>query len=307
MPNEERRRRGASAPLTVAELLARQNRQVQDRDADQPTMPFGRRPAAFARTDDTSDNEVTQPISPVGPAGPARHKSARDSELYVGELLRREGRADDHDRGKSISVTKLVAAASGGVALAGTVAFGLSHLISPAAPTPLAEVKLDRAPGVVAAGSQPGTVGQVLGAPPATVPSSTSTQGANTADAKPGTPANTPAKQSTGSQQGATNPGQAAPAGSATAGTTSRASTTAPTSQSSTSQPAGTSTTAPTSSAPASSSTQQPASSASSTPTSSSTPTTTTTAPSSGLNVGILGLNVSLEPLGGFDFFSPAH
>ncbi|GAA1357704.1 hypothetical protein GCM10009660_60370 [Catellatospora bangladeshensis] len=119
MSNEDKRRRrdGSTAQLSVADLIARREAETQPipRITDEETVRF-----------------------------PAANLSGR--ELHITELLRREGRAGEEERGGGLSVPKLVAMASGGVVLAGTVAFTATNLLSSPDERPLAEVRFDTRP-----------------------------------------------------------------------------------------------------------------------------------------------------------------
>lgn len=90
------------------------------------------------------------------PGGKARKQPAR--ELHITELLKREGRSDDTQRG-GFTVGKLAAAASGGVVLCGTVAFAASSWLSSPDERPLAEVRFDER--AQARGASAGTEGVV--------------------------------------------------------------------------------------------------------------------------------------------------
>ena len=79
-------------------------------------------------------------------------------ELHITELLRREGRADDTQNG-GFTVGKLAAAASGGVVLCGSVAFGASSWLSSPDERPLAQVRFDER--AQARGASTGTEGVV--------------------------------------------------------------------------------------------------------------------------------------------------
>jgi chemotaxis protein histidine kinase CheA len=79
-------------------------------------------------------------------------------ELHITELLRREGRADDTQRG-GFTVGKLAVAASGGVVLCGSVAFAASSWLSSPNERPLAEVRFDER--AQARGASAGTEGVV--------------------------------------------------------------------------------------------------------------------------------------------------
>ncbi len=90
------------------------------------------------------------------PGSKPRKQPAR--ELHITELLKREGRSDDTQRG-GFTVGKLAAAASGGVVLCGTVAFAASSWLSSPDERPLAEVRFDER--AQARGASAGTEGVV--------------------------------------------------------------------------------------------------------------------------------------------------
>jgi len=110
-------------------------------------------------TDDITPEsfEPTVKFKPVkAPGSKARKQPAR--ELHITELLKREGRSDDTQRG-GFTVGKLAAAASGGVVLCGTVAFAASSWLSSPDERPLAEVRFDER--AQARGASAGTEGVV--------------------------------------------------------------------------------------------------------------------------------------------------
>ncbi len=93
---------------------------------------------------------------PKHPGSKPRKQPAK--ELHITELLRREGRADDTQNG-GFTVGKLAAAASGGVVLCGSVAFGASSWLSSPDERPLAQVRFDER--AQARGASTGTEGVV--------------------------------------------------------------------------------------------------------------------------------------------------
>ncbi|MFI9007301.1 hypothetical protein ACIGNX_08745 [Actinosynnema sp. NPDC053489] len=295
MSNDDKRRRqdGSTAKLSVADLIARREAETQPipRITDDPVA---------ARAGDDEDT-VRLPAAALA----AANLSGR--ELHVTELLRREGRAGEEERGGGFSVPKLVAMASGGVVLAGTVAFTASSLMTSPDERPLAEVRFDARP----AARPTNTLTKDLGAAAAqqqaqqaqvetttTTPEQTEQAPQTTTQRAPRPVTQQPAttQQQTQAQQ------QVPTTTNAPAPTTSspRATTPAPTT---------TTTPPPPSSSPRPSSTAPSSTTPSSTAPSSTTPSSTTpsTAPSdagSGLGLDLGGI---LDPLGGFDFFAPAN
>ncbi|WP_309115180.1 hypothetical protein [Saccharothrix sp.] len=259
MSNDDKRRRrdgSTTTQLSVAELLARREAETQPipRITDEETVRFK----------------------------PAPNLSGR--ELHITELLKREGRAGEEERGGGFSVPKLVAMASGGVVLAGTVAFTASNLLSSPDERPLAEVRYDTRPAARATN----TVGKDL-APAAAAQQQAPQTAESTTDTT--TPSQTATKKPRATQQPAP--------------TTTTTTEQAP----ATEQPASTTTTTPTTTTTTpSSETPPPTSSSSSTPSSpdSSTPPTSTSPSTPGLGLG-LDLGGILNPIGGFDFFAPAE
>lgn len=120
MSNEDKRRRqdGSTTRLSVAELLARREAETQP----VPVVP----------------EAGTVRIAPVAPPLSGR-------ELHITELLRREGHHGEENRG-GLAISRLVAIASGGVVLCGSVAFGASQWLSSPDERPLAEVRFDTRP-----------------------------------------------------------------------------------------------------------------------------------------------------------------
>ncbi|MBB5806111.1 membrane peptidoglycan carboxypeptidase [Saccharothrix ecbatanensis] len=283
MSNDDKRRRqdGSTAKLSVADLLAR-------REAE--TQPIPR------ITERINDDEETVRFSAAALASaasksPVTNLSGR--ELHITELLRREGRAGEEERGGGFSVPKLVAMASGGVVLAGTVAFSASSLMSSPDERPLAEVRFDAR--AAARGTNPLT--KDLGAAAAKQQQAQQAQAETTTT----TPEQTP--QQTAEQTTRRAP-QPAPRQTTTTTTEQAPATEAPTStsqQTTTPPPPSTSTGTTTPAPPPSTSTPPPASSGTTTPPPPSEPND----PGIGLDIG-LDLGGILSPLGGFDFFAPA-
>ncbi|HEX6345743.1 hypothetical protein [Umezawaea sp.] len=245
--------------------------------------------------------EDTVRFTPVTPpaalsTAPISRQSLSGRELHVAELLRREGRPADEERG-GMKISKLVAIASGGVVLCGTVAFGASQWLGSPDERPLADVRFDDRPAARGSNNTNGGIGALAlpGTPPSTTTAETTTQQRTQEQAAPqqqAQPRSAPTQQQAPATQSpdtrTTNP-------------------TTPTSESTTQSPSpatGTPTSPGTTTPPPSSSTPPP-SSDSTTPPSSSTPPPSSTppsseAPSNGIDLGIdLGLS-----LGGFDFFA---
>ncbi|TWP45196.1 hypothetical protein FKR81_39635 [Lentzea tibetensis] len=280
MPNEDKRRRldgATTTQLSVAELIAR-------REAETQEIPVITDAVIADIEDDT--NEPTIRFTAVTPK-PRKATTPGGRELHITELLRREGRAEDAAETGGFAVGKLVAAASGGVVLCGTVAFGASSWLSSPDERPLAEVRFDER--VQARGSSdngvvkiptktqdqqvPGTESaeETQQAQPRVAPYTQQQQ-----QQKPGTQTPAPTEEQTSNQtpsEPSTPPATTTPPSSET-----------PTPPSSTSPPP-----------PQSSSTPTPPPSSSTPP-----PSSTPTAPVK-VDLGVL------DPLlGGFDFFAPA-
>lgn len=275
MSNEDKRRRrdGSTAQLSVAELLAR-------REAETQPIPVYR--------DDAEDTVRFKAVTPSPLSG---------RELHIAELLRREGRPADEERG-GMSISRLVAIASGGVVLCGSVAFGASQWLSSPDERPLADVRFDDRPAARNS-SNSGDLGAVAmreAQPGTNTPAAGTTTPTQQQQQAPGTQA--PGTQTPGTQ----TPGTSSSTGTSTSDPTSQSptpgkSTTAPPSSSNTQAP-------PSSSSPTPPSSTTPPPSSSTPPPSSSTPTPppSSTAPDSG---GLLGLGVGVGlGLGGFDFFA---
>ncbi|MEU4740516.1 hypothetical protein AB0G02_08605 [Actinosynnema sp. NPDC023658] len=280
MSNDDKRRRqdGSTAKLSVAELLAR-------REAE--TQPIPR----------ITDDEETVRFSAASLSSAAGATNLSGRELHVTELLRREGRAGEEERGGGFSVPKIVAMAGGGVVLAGTVAFTASNLMSSPDERPLAEVRFDARPAARATNTLTKDLGaaaaqqraqQTQAETTTTTPEQT-TQAAETTTQRAPRPATQQQPTTTTQQQTSTT-------------------TQAPTTSSSTPTTTTTPSTSTTTPAPPSSSSQPPSSSTppSSTPPSSTTPSTPP-ADDDGSGLGLdLDLGKILNPIGGFDFFAPS-
>jgi hypothetical protein len=291
--NDDKRRRqdGSTAKLSVADLLARREAETQpipritDGAGDRTTLS-----RATERTVDRStDDEETVRFSKAALAAGTTNLSGR--ELHITELLRREGRAGEEERGGGgFSVPKLVAMAGGGVVLAGTVAFTATNLMSSPDERPLAEVRFDARPAARATN----TLTKDLGAAAA---KQQEVQQQTQAETTTTTPEQRAAQQPT---QRAPRPTTQQP----TTTTTTQAPTTqspSPSSEQTTTPAPSTSTTTP---APPSDSGQP----SSSTPPSSTQPSTPPSDDDSGIGLDLgLDLGGILNPIGGFDFFAPAN
>ncbi len=258
--------------------------------------------------DDEEDTVRFQAVTPPAALStvPVSRQSLSGRELHVAELLRREGRPADEERG-GMKISKLVAIASGGVVLCGTVAFGASQWLSSPDERPLADVRFDDRP---AARNSNNTGGIGALALPGQLPG---TSTAETGTTQQQTQEQAPQQQ----EQPRSVPTQStqAPVAQAPVAQTPDAQTTqpaAPTSESTSERPTPdkgtpttpdpTTTTPPTSSTSPSASTPSTGSSkppSSSTPPSSSAPSSsapTSSAPSTGIGLGL--------SVGGFDFFA---
>ncbi|MDT7785454.1 MAG: hypothetical protein QOF58_3873 [Pseudonocardiales bacterium] len=148
MSIEDHRRRlngtaESTGQLSVAELIAR-------REAETVEIPV--------ITDDITPEAFEPTIKFKSVKVPGSKKKQPMKELHITELLRREGRSDDTQRG-GFTVGKLAVAASGGVVLCGSVAFAASSWLSPTDERPLAEVRFDER--AQARGASAGTEGVV--------------------------------------------------------------------------------------------------------------------------------------------------
>jgi hypothetical protein len=145
---DHRRRLNGSAEstgqLSVAELIARREAET----VEIPVITDDITPEAF---------EPTIKFKSVRAPGSKPRKQPM-KELHITELLRREGRTDDTQRG-GFTVGKLAVAASGGVVLCGSVAFAASSWLSSPDERPLAEVRFDER--TQARGASAGTEGVV--------------------------------------------------------------------------------------------------------------------------------------------------
>ncbi|MFT7836503.1 hypothetical protein Q5530_10165 [Saccharothrix sp. BKS2] len=276
MSNDDKRRRrdGSTAQLSVADLVAR-------REAE--TQPIPR---------------ITEVEPETVRFKPAANLSGR--ELHITELLRREGRAGEEERGGGLPVPKIVAMAGGGVVLAGAVAFTASSLVSSPDERPLAEVRFDARQAARATN----TLTKDLTA-------AAKQQEVQQAQAETTTDA--PEQTTTQRTQRATQPQQRqvplaqAPTSTQAPSTTTNQTTTPPSTSTTTPPPSSTSTPPPpsSSSVPPSSSTTPP----STTPSSadpSTPPPSSSEQPAPGVGIG-LDLGGILEPIGGFDFFAPSN
>ncbi|GGU63841.1 hypothetical protein [Lentzea flava] len=294
---DHRRRLNGSAEstgqLSVAELIAR-------REAETVQFPV--------ITDDITPEMFHEPDEPtikfksVKSPG-SKPKKQPMKELHITELLRREGRADDTQRG-GFTVGKLAVAASGGVVLCGSVAFAASSWLSPTDERPLAEVRFDER--AQARGASAGTEGVVK--LPSNKPQqddATEPQSADpTTDPTPRVAPyvqqqqqQRPTQQTQTQQTPTQQPTSEAPTASTPSSSTP--STTTP------SQPS----TTPSSNSPA-----PPPSSSSTQPSNSTAPSTSNPLPTPSnpvdvsVDLGLLDpvLNTVGDAVGGFDFFAPA-
>ncbi|MFI6099035.1 hypothetical protein ACIA8G_26065 [Lentzea sp. NPDC051213] len=288
MSIEDHRRRlsdsaESTGQLSVAELIAR-------REAE--TMPIP------VITDDITPEafEPTIKFKSVKAPG-SKPKKQPAKELHITELLRREGRSDDTQRG-GFTVGKLAVAASGGVVLCGSVAFAASSWLTSPDDRPLAEVRFDER--AQARGATAGTDG-VVKLPSNKTPEQDATE---TQQADPTTDPTTRVApyvqqqrptQQTQTQQPTQNPTSETP----TASTPSSQPETTP------SQP----------STPPSSQTPPPPSSSTANPPSSNTPPSSNPLPTPSnpvdvsVDLGLLDpvLNTVGDTVGSFDFFAPAN
>jgi len=276
--NEDKRRRrdGSTTQLSVADLIARREAETQ--------------PIPIIRIDDTEpepEAEDTVRFAPV------RSTSLSGRELHVAELLRREGRPADEERGGGLSMSRLVALASGGVVLCGSVAFGASQWLSSPDERPLADVRFDTRPAARATNAQgqialnaPGVQPQT---PTSTTDPTTQTQVAQQPVGKRSAPA--PQQPDTGSPT-------VDPTVDPTTPPSSESTTTPPPPPPvDTTTPPPNPTPPPVDSVPPTTSTTPPPSSAQ--------PPSSTPAPAPSTGLGIrLDLGKVIEPLGGFDFFA---
>ncbi|KOV80646.1 hypothetical protein [Nocardia sp. NRRL S-836] len=139
----------STGQLSVAELIARREAETMPI----PVITDDITPEAF---EPTIKFKAVRTPDPKHPGSKPRKQPAK--ELHITELLRREGRADDTQSG-GFTVGKLAVAASGGVVLCGTVAFGASSWLSSPDERPLAQVRFDER--AQARGASTGTEGVV--------------------------------------------------------------------------------------------------------------------------------------------------
>lgn len=245
-------------------------------------------------TDDMTPEAFEPTIKFKSVKAPGSKTKQPAKELHITELLRREGRADDTQRG-GLTVGKLAVAASGGVVLCGSVAFAASSWLSGPDERPLAEVRFDER--AQARGASVGSEGVVK------LPSN-KTQQDDTTETASADPTQQPTQARVAPyvqtpQQRATQTPTQQPT------QTQQPTSQTPTASSPSSETETTPSTLPPSDSPAPppSSTQVPP--PSSTPPSSSNPLPT---PSNPVDVSIdLGiLDPVLNTVGGFDFFAPA-
>ncbi len=296
MSIEDHRRRLNSAAestgqLSVAELIARREAET----VEIPVITDDITPEAF---------EPTIKFKPVkAPGGKAKKQPMK--ELHITELLRREGRADDTQRG-GFTVGKLAVAASGGVVLCGSVAFAASAWLSPTDERPLAEVRFDER--AQARGASAGTEGVVK------LPSN-KTQQEDATETQAADPTTEQTKTRVAPYVQTQQPQR--PAQQTQQTPTQQTPTQQPTSQTPTSSTPSSQTSQP--STPPSSETPPPppppSSSSSVAPPSSSTPPASNPLPTPSnpvdvsVNLGILDpvLNTVGDTVGGFDFFAPVN
>ncbi|RDI33570.1 hypothetical protein DFR72_102825 [Lentzea flaviverrucosa] len=292
MSIEDHRRRlngtaESTGQLSVAELIAR-------REAETVEIPV--------ITDDITPEAFEPTIKFKSVKAPGSKKKQPMKELHITELLRREGRADDTQRG-GFTVGKLAAAASGGVIICGSVAFAASSWLSSPDERPLAEVRFDER--AQARGASAGTEGVVK------LPSNKTQQAdaTETQQADPTTSADPTTRVAPYVQTQQQRPTQQAQ-------TPTQQPTQQPTSQTSTTPSTSTETSTP-STPPSSETPPPPPSSSTATPPSGSTPPpsseTPLPPPSNPVDVSVdLGLldpvlNTVGDTVGGFDFFAPVN
>lgn len=284
---DHRRRLSGSAEstgqLSVAELIAR-------REAETVEIPV--------ITDDITPEAFEQTVKFKPVKSPGKKKQPM-KELHITELLRREGRADDTQRG-GFTVGKLAAAASGGVIICGSVAFAASSWLSSPDERPLAEVRFDER--AQARGASSGTEGVVK------LPSNKTQQSdASETQAAPTTEETTRVAPYVQTQQQRPTQQQTQ--------TQTQQPTQQPSSETSTSTTPSTPTetsTPPSSQTPPppSSSTTPPSSGSTSTPPSSDNSTPPPSNPVDvSVDLGVLDpvLDTVGDVVGGFDFFAPAN
>jgi hypothetical protein len=272
----------STGQLSVAELIARREAET----VEIPVITDDITPEAF---------EPTVKFKPVRAPG-SKLKKQPMKELHITELLRREGRADDTQRG-GFTAGKLAVAATGGVVLCGSVAFAASSWLSSPNERPLAEVRFDER--AQARGASAGTEGVVK------LPSNKTQQTDET-----GTPQADPTTEQTRTRVAPYVQAQQ-PAQQTQQPTQQKPTSETPpvTSTPSTSQETSKPSTPPSSETP-----PPPTSSTSANPPSSNAPSSTKNplpTPSNpvdvSVNLGILDpvLNTVGDAVGGFDFFTP--
>ncbi|USX50780.1 hypothetical protein [Lentzea sp. HUAS12] len=273
----------STGQLSVAELIAR-------REAETVEIPV--------ITDDITPEAFEQTVKFKPVKSPGKKKQPM-KELHITELLRREGRADDTQRG-GFTVGKLAAAASGGVIICGSVAFAASSWLSSPDERPLAEVRFDER--AQARGASSGTEGVVK------LPSNKTQQSdASETQAAPTTEETTRVAPYVQTQQQRPTQQQTQ--------TQTQQPTQQPSSETSTSTTPSTPTetsTPPSSQTPPppSSSTTPPSSGSTSTPPSSDNSTPPPSNPVDvSVDLGVLDpvLDTVGDVVGGFDFFAPAN
>jgi hypothetical protein len=276
----------STGQLSVAELIARREAET----VQFPVITDDITPEAF---------EPTIKFKPVKAPG-GKSKKQPMKELHITELLRREGRADDTQRG-GFTVGKLAAAASGGVIICGSVAFAASSWLSSPDERPLAEVRFDER--AQARGASSGTEGVVK------LPSNKTQQ----ADASETQQAEATTTSPTRRVEPNVQTQQQRPVQQTQ--TQTQQPTQQPTTETSTTPSTSTETSKP-STPPSSETPPPPPSSTTATPPSNSTPPSsenTLPPPSNPVDVsvdlGILDpvLNTVGDTVGGFDFFAPAN
>ncbi|MFD4644028.1 hypothetical protein ACFWN2_42435 [Lentzea sp. NPDC058436] len=273
----------STGQLSVAELIARREAET----VEIPVITDDFTPEAF---------EPTVKFKPVKSGG---KKKQPMKELHITELLRREGRSDDTQRG-GFTVGKLAAAASGGVIICGSVAFAASSWLSSPDERPLAEVRFDERGQARSASA--GTEGVVK------LPSNKTQQSETSeTEAAPTTEETTRVAPYVQTQQQRPTQQQTQ--------TQTQEPTQQPSSETSTSTPPSSSTetsTPPSSQTPPppSSSTTPPPSNSTSTPPSSDNSTPPPSNPADvSVDLGVLDpvLDTVGDVVGGFDFFAPAN
>lgn len=297
---DHRRRLNGSAEstgqLSVAELIARREAET----VQFPVITDDITPEMFDEHDEP--DEPTIKFKAVKAPG-GKPKKQPMKELHITELLRREGRSDDTQRG-GFTVGKLAVAASGGVVLCGSVAFAASSWLSPTDERPLAEVRFDER--AQARGASAGTEGVVkLPSNKTQQEDATETQSADptTEQTRTRVAPYVQAQQPKQPAQQTPTQTQQTPTQQPSSETTQSPSTSTPSSQ--TSEP----------STPPSSQTPPPPPSSSANPPSSSTPPASDPLPTPSnpvdvsVDLGLLDpvLNTVGDTVGGFDFFAPVN